>query len=123
MDIQTQAMLETTKELREQIGRMHVRLLKVEDAMGARDREGIVWPRTEVLRFAAHMERRLRDHDDQGREAWRDMSAESLTLHLMVMTGKLAGAVREQNAEIVEKKAADLANFAMFLTEVTREDR
>ena len=72
--------------------------------------------RDEVRQFAELMEKRLQDHDD--RPGWKDASADYLRELMYHQTVKLDHAIEAEDPPLIAKYAADIANFAMMITDV-----
>lgn len=73
--------------------------------------------RPELLAFVLLMEQRLRDHDADKRQSWKEMSEQDLAVHLTSKTMLLDAAVRNAYTGRI-RHAVDLANFAMMIVDV-----
>ena len=71
--------------------------------------------RPEVRRFAERMELKLREHDDDRGNGWRQMFDEDIRERLDDELVELFAVWYDREERKVE--AADVANFLMFLTE------
>lgn len=70
--------------------------------------------RPEVVRFAFEMERKLMENDHKG--GWRQCDDHWLILRLKQEVDELASAVQSGSIDI-HREAADVANFAMMISE------
>ena len=73
--------------------------------------------RPEVAAFAMLMEEELRKHDD--RPGWKDCSPGWLMDRLHQELKELSSALNHDIAEAVPREAADVANFAMMIADVS----
>lgn len=82
----------------------------------------------EVFAFAVEMQNRLNRNDRKG-ESWKNKNATSLFISLCDQVGSLAATFDDPHANFIhrcmngERKAADVANYAMFLAKKLKEDR
>jgi len=77
--------------------------------------------RPELSRFAEIMERKLKANDHRG--GWRTCDPLFLLARLLEEAGELAGAVCSPayDRRLIQKEAADVANFAMMIADVVGE--
>jgi NTP pyrophosphatase (non-canonical NTP hydrolase) len=77
--------------------------------------------RKSVLKFAEEMEKKLKENDHKG--GWRNCTIDYLMQRLFQEWGELSYVVHQKKPrkEIVSE-AADVANFAMMITEVYRKE-
>lgn len=81
----------------------------------------ILGVRPEVARFAANMERRLAEHDEDRGDEWRTFGVNKLMERLGEETAEFVVAVAVR-PEAAADEAADVANFAMFLVETLEKE-
>jgi len=92
--------------------RARARRLRGEDVADAWKFEGI---RTEVLAFAARMEKKLRYRDDRG-DSWKSEGDDYLLERLEEESLELNDSIRKgSSADRIIMEAADVANFAMMI--------
>lgn len=81
-------------------------------------RIGTMEIRAEVAEFAQLMERELRANEHKG--GWKTCSAMSLHCHLQEEVVELLQAVLHGDPDQITEEAADVANMAMMIADVTR---
>lgn len=79
-------------------------------------------PRESVMWFAEQMELKLRENDHKG--GWEDASVDYLSVRLLEEVAELCMAIHRRgmikNNPGIKKEAADVANFAMMIAELSK---
>lgn len=96
--------------LRRQLAASQQRVVGLEKALGVRP---------EVAAFAVAMEGKLKENDHKG--GWSDCDKHWLMDRLYDEADELCGAVNRGVASEIEGEAADVANFAMMIHDISRK--
>lgn len=75
-------------------------------------------PRPEVLAFAQAIERRLRKHDHDWGNSWKEVPTGPLMLDLYLKVAKLHDALITHNKERILSAAGSVGAHAMFVADV-----
>lgn len=78
-------------------------------------------PRASIVRFACEMEKKLERDDKRGKPDWREEDMNELLLGVADELIELCRAVSKGDPEEVHKEAADVANYAMMVSDVFKE--
>lgn len=76
----------------------------------------MIKPRSAVVRFAAEMERQLRENDHKG--GWQGCNLWYLYERLLQEAGELGVVLAGAREGNVDEEAADVANFAMMIADI-----
>jgi len=73
--------------------------------------------RPEVIEMASNMESKLRMHDDDRKDSWRDLEEKEALIRLLKEVDELKNAIFDhKDPVVVLGEAGDVGNFAMFVS-------